>query len=182
MLAGAENKTTLPSCKMFAVSFGRCQGRLAPDAEIPSLLKRHGAVCSRGNVSCQVFLGATQSGWVTWLDLVDSFWFLSACTTYRQLRREGTCLQLLWVTLHFRDGHDCVSCSVPWPGSLVWEMWTKISLCCCRRSWSCGSSWTRPSSSSCSRQSIAQRWEQQSAPCSGGCPATRRLWNPSWEE
>lgn len=75
-----ENKTTLPSCEMFPVSFGRCQGRLAPDAEIPSLLKRHGAVCSGGGVSCQAFLGATQSRWVTWLDLVDSFWFLSACT------------------------------------------------------------------------------------------------------
>lgn len=76
-----EKETIFPSCKMFLVSFGRCQGRLAPDAEIPSLLRRHGAVCSGGDVSCQVFLGATQSRWVTWLDLVCSFWFLSACTT-----------------------------------------------------------------------------------------------------
>lgn len=76
-----KNKTTFPSCKMFPVSFGRCQGRLAPDAEIPSLLKRCGAVCSGGDVSCQASLGATQSQGVTWFDLVDSSWFLSACTT-----------------------------------------------------------------------------------------------------
>lgn len=66
-----KNKRTLPSCKMFLVSFVKWLERLASDAEISSLSEIHSYLLRMSRLSYQTSLGAAQSRWVTWPALVD---------------------------------------------------------------------------------------------------------------
>ncbi|XP_051626865.1 heat shock factor 2-binding protein isoform X5 [Manacus candei] len=75
---------------MFPVSLVRYQGRLSPDAEIPSLLRRHGAVCSGGDDSPIRLLWVPLSlrgslGLTLW----TGFWLLSASTMSWLLRHSS---------------------------------------------------------------------------------------------
>lgn len=66
-----KNKSTLPSCEMFPVSLVKWLERLTSDAEISSLSEIHSYLLRMSRLSYQTSLGAAQSQWVTWLDLVD---------------------------------------------------------------------------------------------------------------
>ena len=57
---------------MFPVSFVRCLKKLTSDAEIRSLSEETcRCLLRRSRLSYQMSLGATQSQWVTWSDLMD---------------------------------------------------------------------------------------------------------------